>query len=389
MASKTIDLPIGGSVDFSCDIFISYAHDDHSFAERLHTALKSVQPNNRIFFDQLSLRAGDNWEEQLQDSVERARHVIVIWSDHARDSDWVTRELYSFTLVAKPKSNPERRLVFLNLKGENVAMKAFQQVNSKDLQAAYSNNTDLEDTCWRKVAQEIEAGLGPKKRPLDVPLVLLSVRRDDLEHFSAQTWARIEADFSLKKDDVLPRYDDTRGAWRPYAGDVPVSSLLDQIRAQINAVLKDYLLVWKSPPENFWSSIPSARAFVKEEFETAFLSVLVVDPIALHHHDTYQRLMLFQAALSKEHFVILTLPPFGALAPIKRLRNFLMDKAAPYFDDYFVPSIPPDRLMRAKCGWNANDVDDVKRLILVALSDLSIETRSGSRSTYLRHGETR
>src|SRR5262249_45006273 len=104
---------------------------------RLNESLKQLAPAYALFFDSASLRAGDDWEDRIQRALECSRHLVVLWSDHAKNSDWVSREVYTFYATAKPKTNTTRRLIFVNLQGRNLAMRAFQQVNRPQLLANY------------------------------------------------------------------------------------------------------------------------------------------------------------------------------------------------------------------------------------------------------------
>jgi hypothetical protein len=71
------------------DIFISYSKRDKKAAEALAKALQGH--GLKIWWDS-SLDAADTYVERINDAIDEARAVIVIWSEAARDSDWVTGE---------------------------------------------------------------------------------------------------------------------------------------------------------------------------------------------------------------------------------------------------------------------------------------------------------
>ena len=149
---------------FAYDVFVSYSSSDRDWARKLDESLKQADAHYRTFFDYESLRAGDDWETKIQSSLESSQHLIVLWSNQAKASDWVTRELWTFVTVAKPKVNLSRRLICLNLQGMNQAMKAYQQVNRTELVAVYPDLAKLADTVWKDILLDIDEGLNPDKR---------------------------------------------------------------------------------------------------------------------------------------------------------------------------------------------------------------------------------
>lgn len=374
---------------FQYDVFLSYSSSDREWARKVNDSLHQQHPAYNTFFDFQSLRAGDDWEARIGTAVETAQHLILLWSEQAQLSSWVSRELYTFFTAAKPKSNANRRLIFINLQGMNQAMKAFQQINRPELQTAYTLQVKLADSVWDEVQAEIEDGLNPLKKPLPVPLAVLTLKRDDLEALSADRWLRLGEDFKLSKAFLLSRYEKTREDWRPFASADNISSVLDRIKNQVNISLKNHRLNWHRPDESFWTDIFAARDFVDKEFNTGALSVLVIDPVALYHFDIYQRLMLFQDSLTSSRTVIFSLPPFGVPRRILRLRSALMKLAMPYFDDYFQPAVPPRRSLAAQCGWNVSDTDEIQRLILAAAGQLASDNETPEMSAFIRHGSTR
>ena len=74
---------------FTHDVFISYSSADGDWAQRIDTMLRSSVNAYTTFFDQNSLRAGDDWETSIQTALEASQHLVVLWSDNAKQSDWV------------------------------------------------------------------------------------------------------------------------------------------------------------------------------------------------------------------------------------------------------------------------------------------------------------
>jgi hypothetical protein len=371
---------------FEHDVFISYGSEDRQFAKRLSESLKLLAPAYKSFFDADSLRAGDDWENRLQRAVESSRNLVVLWSDHAKQSDWVSRELYTFHATAKPRANTDRRLIFVNLQGMNVAMKAFQQINRPQLLASYPAIENLADNTWRDLMRDVEEGLNPSRRPLPVPVVVLTMTKAETTEFSPDQWQEISDDFGLPQDVIAERYGPTRADWRPFGGTETVSALLEAMKNQMAGSFLSFRPYWSPPEESFWLNTLQARSYVRNEFDTGEVAVLIVDPVALHRREVYQRLMFFQDSLSSSRVVVLTLPHFNAQPEILRLRKALMNRGTPYFDDYFQPAVPPRRRLAAQCGWNITDMEDIQRLIFAAAVQLGGDAGQAPGSTFLRHG---
>jgi hypothetical protein len=373
-------------VSFAYDVFISYGSEDRAYAMRLSESLKLLAPAQAPFFDAASLRAGDNWEDKIQRALESSRHLILLWSDHAKNSDWVSRELYTFHATAKPKTNAAQRLIFVNLQGANLAMRAFQQVNRPQLLATYPAIQDVTDETWGDLMRDVEEGLNPLRRPLPVPVVVLTMTQAEVAEFRADQWRHISDDFGLSQDVISRRYGPTRMDWRPFGGDQTIATVLETIKNQMAAAFRAFRPYWTPPDETFWSDASKAGSYVRTEFNTGEVAVLIIDPVALHRLDVYQRLMFFLESMTSSRVVVLTLPHFNAQPEILRLRRTLMNRSAPYFDDYFRPTVPPRRRLAAQCGWNITDMEDIQRLVLAAAVQLGGEADRDSGSTFLRHG---
>lgn len=371
---------------FEYDVFVSYGSEDRLYASRLSKSLKLLAPAYASFFDAASLRAGDDWERRIQSALNSSRHLIVLWSDYAKHSDWVSREIYTFHATAKPKTNTNRRLIFVNLQGMNLAMRGFQQVNRPGLLANYPEIPSVASETWRDLMRDIEEGLNPLRRPLPVPVVVLTMTQAALAEFGPEQWQQIVDDTGLPQDMISKRYGVTRADWRPFGGDETIATVLETIKTKMAAAFQAFRPYWSPPDESFWLDVLQARSYVRREFDTAEIAVLIIDPVALHRRDLYQRLMFFQESLSSSRVVVLTLPHFNAHPEILRLRSALMNRSAPYFDDYFQPAFPPRRRLAAQCGWNISDMEDIQRLILAAAIQLGAEEDRKSGSAFLRHG---
>ena len=80
-------------------IFISYAREDQPWAEERARVAENL--GWQVFFDQTSLRAGENWPKVLLTNIAEADRIWLGWSRYAAQSDWVKRE-YTAALEKEP-----------------------------------------------------------------------------------------------------------------------------------------------------------------------------------------------------------------------------------------------------------------------------------------------
>src|SRR4051812_27908810 len=93
--------------EFGYHAFISYAREDKDWALRLHADLTNRGLD--VFLDQRGLLAGREWNEQLTEGIRKSRHAIILWSAHARASDWVLDEIARSRNLARGPA--DRRLI--------------------------------------------------------------------------------------------------------------------------------------------------------------------------------------------------------------------------------------------------------------------------------------
>jgi hypothetical protein len=106
----------------ACDVFISYAHGDRPKADALAKALQ--HRGLEVWWDP-DLRAGDPWARKIEDAVETALSVVVLWSAEAVESRWVSAEarvgLDHDRLVPVRLDDAEPPLVFREIQWHSVA----------------------------------------------------------------------------------------------------------------------------------------------------------------------------------------------------------------------------------------------------------------------------
>jgi len=74
-------------------VFISYASGDLSEAKAIHDHLKHT--NIDAWFAPESIRAGQNWREQIELGIQSSRLLVLLWSKRAAQSSYVAYEIQS------------------------------------------------------------------------------------------------------------------------------------------------------------------------------------------------------------------------------------------------------------------------------------------------------
>lgn len=72
------------------DVFISYKREDHVRVDKLASLLKEFQLS--VWHD-AALQAGDDWHARIMQVAEKAKCIVVCWTDEAAKSRWVQNEV--------------------------------------------------------------------------------------------------------------------------------------------------------------------------------------------------------------------------------------------------------------------------------------------------------
>ena len=71
------------------DIFISYASEDRAIAQRLAAGLE--REGLSVWWDR-QIQVGAEWDKTIEDALAAAKCVIVLWTPHSKQSQWVRAE---------------------------------------------------------------------------------------------------------------------------------------------------------------------------------------------------------------------------------------------------------------------------------------------------------
>ena len=81
---------------FDYDIFLSFASLNHRLARPLFDQL--ARSGLRVFWSDETLKAhvGRAWYKEIERSLEASRHMVLLWTDEAEQSDFVELEYTTF-----------------------------------------------------------------------------------------------------------------------------------------------------------------------------------------------------------------------------------------------------------------------------------------------------
>jgi hypothetical protein len=74
------------------DIFISYKREDQEERGRVRPIAEALRAEGYDVFYDVQIPPGSSWEDVLQSKIKAARAVLVLWSQHSVESDWVKEE---------------------------------------------------------------------------------------------------------------------------------------------------------------------------------------------------------------------------------------------------------------------------------------------------------
>lgn len=134
-------------------VFISYAHEDIDFVDKLANILKGADVET--WRDQ-QLRTGENWRSEIDDKIAECTIFIVVMSSAAKSSEYVTYE-WAYALGL-------RKTVFV-LKKEGVALHA----RIFDLQNLDFTSYQDSNRPWGKLIDDLREKIAALKNELQIP----------------------------------------------------------------------------------------------------------------------------------------------------------------------------------------------------------------------------
>ena len=360
-------------------VFISYSSADRPWAQKLFNDLE--QKGLTLFFDQPRLEAGAPWEPQLLSALQDSQHLVVLWSENARKSDWVRRELGHFDAIihppaaAQPQASGQQRLIFLLLEGENVAYSSYQQIADLKNANAYAQGLEqLNPNLWQQVVDKVYQAIQSDETALPIPLALLTMTRDQLEQLDSTRKPPFGESLDVvldhaglgTKDNTLQFYGPQRTDWQPFGSSKNIQTILSNLKDDLNQALGTPQIRWEPIGEAFWSADQDAAQREVDKL-LASISVIVIDPLALYHDEVKARFDLLYKCFDNDKTVIMVLPPFAIPSPNLHFRALVKQMAKQVFDHVYPPVID-DYQHKAICSVNVGDELDIKQLLFTVVA---------------------
>lgn len=352
-------------------IFLSYGSTDRTGARKLHAALEQQLGTQdfTFFFDQQSLRAGDRWEGEILEALRNCAHMVVLWSAHAKASDWVTRERGHFD--ARIHADPRlagSRLLYVLLDDEPHAHGALQTITA--LRAAPYRDLSLDqlpDAAWRAVAEAIESAV-TGATPRQIPVAALTITNDRLRSMDFSQRPDLPDALSLDRilehlgiastDDLARYYGETRLRWRPFGGDLAIEQILDNVRRELNRDSDDRFR-WEWVDDALWADDARVMEAAAERLSRE-QAVIVIDPLALYDARTKALLGRYlHLWLDNERATIMVLSIYPTWERPRYLRQMVSQMNSLIISRYDNPTTMPN----ATCSVFTGDEFDIKRLL--------------------------
>jgi formylglycine-generating enzyme required for sulfatase activity len=166
------------------DIFISYAHEDQARAKKLAKALEDQ--GWTIFWD-TTIPAGSTWRATIDNALESATCVVVVWSKHSIKSHWVGEEA----------EDGQERKILIPVLPDNVK----PPLGFRSIQAANLTNWDgdASSDAFRQLVYSIKGVIGPPKYQAQPPPPVLESEADRQAELK-KAMAQAESDRRLAEE---------------------------------------------------------------------------------------------------------------------------------------------------------------------------------------------
>jgi hypothetical protein len=383
---------------FDYDVFISYSRRDRPWAERLSQSLQAQ--GLKAFYDRESIRSGDPWERDLIKATDASRHLVVLWSSYAKESDWVNRERGRFDARINQSGQilplTNQRMIFLLLEGQSPAFAGYQAVTELLDAGAYEAGIDqLDGNLWQRVVGKIEEAIRSGDDARSIPLAILATTRSGLEEIKSSLPPA--SGFGPSLDILLERmgiekkalkdyYGEKRTDWRPFGSQEDIWTILDRLRGEISQALQGENITWALVGEGFWSR-NKEDALREANKLAADVSVIVIDPLSLYDPDVQRGLNLVLRSFGNEKAVFMILPPFRKPDVYNHLKESFENLAIQVADYFYEPwKLTGD--VSARCEAQIGDLYDIKRWLITALRQFVWPANRRTTSKFTSMGNT-
>ncbi len=371
------------------DIFISYASEDVSWAQKLETDL--LAGGRTVFRDQTRLQVGRRWESQLQAALDDSQHMVVLWSSSAHASHWVTKEMARFE--RNTELDARRRLICINLEGQNAAYSTYQNIDLTT--ASAPGAAGIDQRLWGDAISRIRTAFDDDEDFERIETVVLAMNSDEANPakrggLTLKQLDTIERELGLSAADVQKRYAADRLEWRPYGGASTVKALLDELFDNVNAELARIMpglrFGWRAADADFWADMTTQKPTdVAARVANAKLSLVIIDALSLQWPEIYQRTMLLRDNLKGSPSAWVFVPPFASEPKLLKYRDLVKGWSAPLLNAYFNPPLGRRDPFAPHLGVFCGDGAEIRRLLQTTISEYLARGERTPQHPYMKY----
>jgi hypothetical protein len=359
---------------FKHDVFISYASPDREWAERLAHDLEKRKIS--CFLDRRSLRAGDNWKETLLDALVQSQHLVVLWSRHAKESDWVINERTRFDMRPRAEGGEPERMIFVLLDDQPAAFNALQMiVDIRDSGSYAGGSAAIPIATWQRVLQKIENAIVDPEEFVLLRLAVITTTKAGLARIDfdavppgpgSESLNALLVRMGVARDQLSEYYGATRDAWKPFggAGD-SIGAILENVRTQLNQTSGGTKFRWDPVGDDLWSDNESIVEHAAARLASD-AAVIVLDPLALYEPKvSYIFSNWLWRVFENEKALIMVLSLYPLPNQARTLREMVKQVNRRLIDLFYED--PPVRIPYAQCNVFTGDERDIIRLLRTQL----------------------
>jgi hypothetical protein len=362
------------------EIFISYTNQepDKTIAQKLFKAFNSMY--FPVFLDKERLEAGAPWNEQLEQTLKTSKHLLVVWSSKANNSQWVQKEIAKFT-----EDNKSGLVFFVCLDIDSKAYSELQSILEFKDAGIYPDKIDLlTQDLLDRVVNRIRKSIYKNSGSKPIRRAVFTMTIDKLMKANIR---------QVTKDEIKNNYGERYADWKPFGSAKDIVGILDELLYvdinqktinEKNIVFHWEDIDWKEKTSKLW--LPSRdqnNEFINENTtatanEISLLEtgpcVLILDPYALNDVDVKVLFMrAYNKCIANKQALIMALNSYPLSSQLNYLRQQLQNDAESFYENYFEPKITMNNTL-AECFANTIDDKEVKRNLRVTLRSIISES---------------
>lgn len=386
---------------FQYDVFLSYSSQDELWATGLFDELKAQRPALRVFQDRQGMIAGEPWEPQVRAALRDSKHLLVLWSQQAKASNWVTREVTIHEQSVNPGDPAprayDRLTMIVLLEDDKTAFESLHMNRMLSDAGEYAKGfAGRDQALWGRCVTKVLSDIDSASPSRPIRLAVLAMTDTELAALDAKRQPTfVSVDFATMLDrlslkdhaalQALNLYGKTRADWKPFGKADSIETILQKVAAQFNQQANLRPIRWEPVGPDFWGNNASAAIREGKKLVTQDPSVVVVDPLSLYHPAVQGRLGILEACRCFKHpeCLILVLSPFPMPDPVVLLRDELWNLGTPQLTTYNGdPVVDIEAPFAGFFFLNMGDDLEIRRLLRLSLGTTPVPVAKPGAAEY-------